>query len=535
VFHLTFGLPATGALVLSRLLTTAGLFVAGAVIANPLEDARRAHAERDYVRSFELLMPLAEEGSAVAQFNIGNLYRYGLGVPQDAGAAAKWYRRAALKGYATAQNSLGTMYREGLGVSRNDAEANRWYTSAEQAGDLSGRANLARAHELGLGVLRDPARAAALYLSVLQAPASGAAAELRARRYALARLEVLRDTPRATLIASLTPDQQRALQSQPESQAIGAPKSAEIDKLRQELADTQARLAQEAELRKAAAAEAEEQSRRAQEAARLASQAELASREASTTAQQLAALRPSAPVESTPTQLLDVHALVIGNGAYPGSARLKNPVNDARAMAVKLRSFRFRVTQVIDADRASLVSALSRFSRSASNADVSILFYAGHGMQVFGTNYLLPIDLDMTDIAQATLQGVSLNAIVDQYLTGRTKIVFLDACRDNPLVRSGTRGTPLGLAPMAASEGTLIAYATKDGGVASDGANARNSPFTTALLSQLDTNEDIAVVLRRVREQVVKATDGKQQPWEYGSLTGGRFVLSRIEPRSNQP
>ena len=229
-------------------------------------------------------------------------------------------------------------------------------------------------------------------------------------------------------------------------------------------------------------------------------------------------------------QTLNVHALVVGNAAYAGSARLNNPMNDARAISEQFRSLGFAVTEVLDANRAQLVSALGRFSRSAANADVSVLFYAGHGAQIAGVNYMLPTDLDLRDFSAVPLQGVSLNAVVEQYLPGKTKLVFLDACRDNPLMQVASRGFSRGLAPINVSEGTLIAYATKDGQVADDGGNQRHSPFTAALLEHLSDPDDIAVVLRKVRERVLKTTGGKQQPWEYGSLTGGSLVLSAIRP-----
>jgi TonB family protein len=235
--------------------------------------------------------------------------------------------------------------------------------------------------------------------------------------------------------------------------------------------------------------------------------------------------------QSRPTHVAspkNPHALIIGNAAYPGSSRLDNPINDAKAIEQKLRSMGFTVTVVTDANRQRLVQAMSQFRKTASNADLSLLFYSGHGVQIFGTNYILPIDVDQSDAAQATIQGVSLNSVVENFLPGKTKIVFLDACRDNPLQRSNDRSVSKGLAPISVAQGTLIAYATKDGQTASDGVGQKNSPFTKALLEHLSDPQDIAVILRKVREKVMTATGGKQQPWEYGSLTGGELVLSGV-------
>lgn len=238
-------------------------------------------------------------------------------------------------------------------------------------------------------------------------------------------------------------------------------------------------------------------------------------------------------VQPQPLQSLkrNAHALVIGNSAYPGSGRLDNPVNDANSISQKLRSMGFTVTTVTDANRQRLVQAMAQFRRTAAGADISLLFYAGHGVQIFGTNYILPTDVDQTDPAQATIQGVSLNSVVENFLPGKTKLVFLDACRDNALQRTNDRSVSKGLAPISAAQGTLISYATKDGQTAADGVGSKNSPFTQALLEHLNDPQDIAVVLRKVREKVMQATGGKQQPWEYGSLTGGELVLSAIRPK----
>lgn len=239
-------------------------------------------------------------------------------------------------------------------------------------------------------------------------------------------------------------------------------------------------------------------------------------------------LPSAASVTQSVTLAVVAHALVIGNGSYAGSSKLINPTNDAKAISVKLRSLGFTVTELLDTDRRKLVATLSQFSKSAANADITLLFYAGHGVQIMGTNYMLPVDLNLNDLTQAPLDGISLNDVVSQYLPGKTKLVFLDACRDNPLMQVASRSVSRGLAPINVSEGTLISYATKDGQVAQDG-DGKNSPFTSALLEHLSDPDDIAVVLRKVREKVMRATGGKQQPWEYGSLTGGELVLAKIK------
>ena len=276
--------------------------------------------------------------------------------------------------------------------------------------------------------------------------------------------------------------------------------------------------------------ELEQQLAAAKERERITSELDLERKKRQELEVQLAsAVLPTPP--QTIVQRRTAHALVIGNGAYPGSGRLDNPVNDANAISQKLRSMGFTVTTVTDANRQRLVQSMAQFRRTAASADISLLYYAGHGVQIFGTNYILPTDVDQTDPAQATIQGVSLNSVVENFLPGKTKLVFLDACRDNALQRTNDRSVSKGLAPISAAEGTLISYATKDGQTAADGVGSKNSPFTQALLEHLNDPQDIAVVLRKVREKVMKITGGKQQPWEYGSLTGGELVLSAIKPK----
>lgn len=242
-----------------------------------------------------------------------------------------------------------------------------------------------------------------------------------------------------------------------------------------------------------------------------------------------ASSRPGEDIKPSALSGKSAHALVFGNGAYAGSARLDNPLNDARAISEKLRSMGFSVTTVTDARRGQMLEALAQFQRSAAGADLSLLYFAGHGVQIDGANFILPTDIDQSDVSKAIFDGIRLSDAIDNFLPGKTKLVLLDACRDNPLQRTGGRSLTRGLAPMNVSQGTLIAYATRDGQVALDGVGQKHSPFTKALLEHLGDPTDISVVLRRVREKVMQATGGKQQPWDYGSLTGGELVLSSLK------
>ncbi len=245
-----------------------------------------------------------------------------------------------------------------------------------------------------------------------------------------------------------------------------------------------------------------------------------------------AALARGQPASAEPARKKQrARALVIGNSRYAHLGTLPNPKRDAEAIAAKLRGYGIEVDLALDTDRPGLVKALSAFQTRAAGYDVNILFYAGHGLQVAGINYIVPVDMNAegATVGAVKLNGVSLDDALD-YLPATTRVVFLDACRDNPISRSlrSTRsGAGMGLAPVSTVSGTLLSYATRDGSTAEDGTGG-NSPYTSALLQHLDAEEDIALVLRRVRQAVLQATGQRQEPWEYGSLVGDQLILSRL-------
>lgn len=220
-------------------------------------------------------------------------------------------------------------------------------------------------------------------------------------------------------------------------------------------------------------------------------------------------------------------ALVVGNGDYTVAPKLRNPRSDAAAMIDKLRSLGFEVFDGLDADRLALGEKLKEFGRATQNADVALFFYAGHGIQVDGQNYLVPTDAHVQFEEEIPLELLSLNTVLRQMERGsRVNIVFLDACRDNPfaeeLSRSvSTRGAVSlgkGLGEVRTVPGTYIAFATDPNRVAADGSGA-NSPFTEALLKHIDTpGSSIQDMMIRVRRDVSETTKGQQTPWDSSSL-----------------
>jgi uncharacterized caspase-like protein len=227
-------------------------------------------------------------------------------------------------------------------------------------------------------------------------------------------------------------------------------------------------------------------------------------------------------------------ALVIGNSAYVHAPVLPNPKHDAEGMAAALKRLDFEVLAGTDLAKPAMDKLLQAFADKLEKADVALVFYAGHGLQVGGHNYLVPIDGKLDKESDLVFQAVSLDTIqglMEQ--SQRTNIMILDACRDNPLARNlarsmGTRSTGIGrgLGETKAGIGTLIVYATQPGNVALDGEGA-NSPFTAALLAHLETKGlEVRQVLTRVRQAVIANTKGKQVPWDSSSLTGDFFFAA---------
>jgi tetratricopeptide (TPR) repeat protein len=219
-------------------------------------------------------------------------------------------------------------------------------------------------------------------------------------------------------------------------------------------------------------------------------------------------------------------ALVIGNADYKYGGRLANPVNDASDFANVLRKLGFDVIEGRNLDKRGMNEKITEFARKLDNASIGLFFYAGHGVQVDGDNWLIPIDAriengDVRPERAAALKTASIN--IAQVLSKmeaeqRVNLVFLDACRDNPFGRSTGLGQVKGLAPIQNAVGTLTAFATKPDHVALDG-DGRNSPFTTALLQHMTTpGLEIGAVMKRVRVDVIKSTRGEQVPFDESSL-----------------
>ena len=235
-------------------------------------------------------------------------------------------------------------------------------------------------------------------------------------------------------------------------------------------------------------------------------------------------------------------ALVIGNSNYKHAGELANPRNDAADMTAALKKVGFQVTDGLDLDKPAFDRAIKTFAGALTGADIGLFFYAGHGLQVAGQNYLVPVDAELTTAAALEFEMVRLEVIHRvMERAASTNILFLDACRNNPLSRNlaralGTRSTEIGrgLAAVESGSGTLISFSTQPGNVALDGTG-RNSPFASALVKQVaSSSDDLGVVLIQVRNDVMNATQRKQVPWEHSAMTG-RFYFKPPDPNVGPP
>ena len=230
-------------------------------------------------------------------------------------------------------------------------------------------------------------------------------------------------------------------------------------------------------------------------------------------------------------------ALVIGNAKYK-EAPLTNPVNDARDMAAALQRTGFEVIMAIDATQKEMNRAIAKFGDRLTTDSVALFYYAGHGMQVRGKNYLIPIDAEIKSESSVRVESVDVDGVLDQLSTSDLNVVILDACRNNPFERRANRSLgAAGLAQMEAPKGSLIAYATGPGRTAADG-DGRNGLYTQALLKFLnEPGLTIEQVFKSVRREVAKATRDGQIPWESSSMTGDFYFIpgAGSSPRLSQP
>src|SRR5271154_3630628 len=233
-------------------------------------------------------------------------------------------------------------------------------------------------------------------------------------------------------------------------------------------------------------------------------------------------------------------AFVVGNSNYKNVAPLPNPAMDAKSMAKVLRNVGFDVVEGTNLTRDAMTAKLLDFGKKAQGADVALFFYAGHGIALNGTNYLLPVDADIRSEMDVKLgSAINVDLTLDQTMSdAKVKLIFLDACRDNPFAakiksNASTRSVSVqsGLAEMKSGEGTLIAFATGPGQTALDGQEGTNSPFTRALIAHITTpGVEIQQAMTEVRAQVNEETNKGQLPWGHTNLIGSVYLNPAAAP-----
>lgn len=231
-------------------------------------------------------------------------------------------------------------------------------------------------------------------------------------------------------------------------------------------------------------------------------------------------------------------ALLIGNSGYDHVSRLTNPKNDATVLARKFRDMGFdQVTLKLDLDTTAMRRALGQFSRDAAGADTAVIYFAGHGIEVDGANYLIPTDAKLSHVDDVDFEAIELRKLMRSLNRAKNlKLVILDACRNNPFMNNmegvgGGRSVGRGLARVSPSgSDTLVAYASREGTIAADG-EGDHSPFAQALINHVATpGLDVRLLFGRVRDDVLEATGRKQEPFTYGSLPGKRIFLAAPAP-----
>ncbi len=225
-------------------------------------------------------------------------------------------------------------------------------------------------------------------------------------------------------------------------------------------------------------------------------------------------------------------ALIIGNSAYEDVAPLENPKNDATDLAAALERIGFAVTLAIDLDNQGMRGALREFRDAANGADMAIVYFAGHGVEIAKQNYLIPVDAHLETDSDVLFDTIPIDLINEAVSGAKTlRMVLLDACRNNPFLgkirvaEDSGRSLGRGLGAFEPIGGTLVAFASKGGTIALDGSG-RNSPFMEGLLAHIEEpGLDIMLMMRKVRDTVLEETGNRQEPFVYGSLPGHEIYL----------
>jgi TPR repeat protein len=477
---------------LFKLAAEQGLAVSQYNLARFIESGRGG-TRKDDVEALRLYRLAADQNHAAAQNSVAVFMQSGRGgVPRDDVEAARLYKLAADKGLPAAQNNLGNFYQAGRGgLSKDDGEALRLYKLAAEKNNPFAQTNIGRFYETARGGLNKDESEAARYYK-MAADQGHSYGQFNLGRFTEAgRGGLKKDNEEAARLYKLAADQGNT----------------DAQKALQQL---NARLAQK--LPSASATPANSPT----------------STNSSNPGLAAPTAKPGSTTSANPKMVLERRvALVIGNSAYQSVPMLPNPRNDAKGVATALRSIGFTKVQVVsDASRSDLIAALRDFQHEVDNADWAAVYYAGHGLEVDGVNYLIPVDARLRDDRDVQDEAISVGRVLDATANARKlRIVMLDACRDNPFLSKmhrsiATRSVSRGLAAVEPVGATLVVFAAKDGETAEDGSGD-HSPFTGSLIRRMqEPGVEINRLFRLVTGDVLKATANKQRPFVYGSLPG---------------
>ena len=509
-----------------------------------VELGRQAYQKKQYTKAYNYFKRAYDMGDGMAAMEIGYLHYFGQGRKKDDGTAYKFFTEAAEYGVPKANIMRGNLYYYGgLGLKKNLAKAAECYRQSAELDEVGGQSWLAQLYQKGEGVPKDLDMAAYWYQ---KAAAQGDA-------YAK---QVLREMGKSTTVTQTTTT------TNPTKTTVSSPK-ASVTWLTNAYTTSQRNYTLKAGIKSASKIEnvvvkvngqadrgiktvsnddydmtinRELTLAQGQNTIRIevtnAGGTVVSERTVTYSGETAAITDTQSTKTSDKTKIKEKRvALVVGNSEYhDNSMKLANPSNDAKDIAARLSKLGFTVVRSLNQTKQGMDKAIQTFSSRAKGADVALFFYAGHGIQYQGDNYLVPVDAQLPSEEYVKYNCTNANIVLDvmESLGCSMKIVILDACRNNPFARSWYRSTGGGgLGVMNAPKGTFIAFSTSPGDVALDGTNGeRNSPYTTALLQTLDKHGlSITDFFQEVLELVATATNERQTPWTSNSFRG-KFVFN---------
>lgn len=513
-----------------------------------VELGRQAYQKKQYTKAYNYYKKAYDMGDGMAAMEIGYLHYFGQGRKKDDAAAYKFFTEAAEYGVPKANIMRGNLYYYGgAGLKKNLKKAAECYRQSAELGEVGGQSWLGQMYMKGEGVPKDLEMAAYWY---------GKAAE-QGDAYAK---QVLRDLGKSTTVTHTTTT--TTTTTNPTQTTVSKPK-ASVTWLTNATTTSQRSYTLKAGIKSSSKIEnvvvkvngqtdrgiktvisddydmtinrelalAEGQNTIRIEVTNAGGTA-VSERTVTCTVETAANTNTKSNTTSTKSKIKEKRvALVVGNSDYHDSnMKLANPSNDATDLADRLSKLGFTVVRSLNLTKQSMDNAIQTFSSHAKGADVALFFYAGHGIQYQGDNYLVPVDAQLPSEEYVKYNCTNANIVLDvmERLGCSMKIVILDACRNNPFARSWHRSIAGGgLGIMSAPKGTFIAFATSPGDVALDGTNGeRNSPYTTALLQTLDKQGlSITDFFQEVLERVATATNERQTPWTSNSFRG-KFVFN---------